>query len=109
VGLCAGRGGLLRLERGQLLKKFRRLPENYDDKVEYLPDYQICKDFVNASPDAGTDFELRRFLKPWEQPNDGIAFRRRQKSPHLPKSTRLDDSIKISTLSAFSKLYLSIL
>jgi hypothetical protein len=95
VGLCAGRGALLRLERRQLLEEFKRLPENSEDKFECLSDCQIRMDFFSASADTGTDFERRSFLKPWEQPNHGITFRRMQKSPDLPKSTRRDSSIKI--------------
>jgi len=40
VGLCAGREALLRLERRQLLEKFKRLPENPEDKVNA---YHIAK------------------------------------------------------------------
>jgi hypothetical protein len=101
VGLCAGRGGLLRLERRQLLEEFKRLPENYEDKVEFLSDCQICMDFISASADAGADVDRRSFLKPWEQPNHGITFRRRQKPSDLPKSIRHDGSIKILDPFAF--------
>lgn len=95
VGLCAGRGGLLRLQRRQLLEEFKNLPDNYEHKDECLSDCQLCMDFVRASTHTGKDFERRSFLKPWEQPNHGITFRRRQKSPDLAKSTRHDENIKV--------------
>ena len=95
VGLCAGRGGLLRLERRQLLEEFKNLPDSYEYKDECLPDCRLCMDSVSASADTGKDFERRSFLKPWEQPNHGITFRRTQKSLDLAKSIRLDNSIKV--------------
>jgi len=59
-------------------------------------------DFVGASANTGTDFERRSFLKPREQPNHEIKFRRMQKSPDLPKSTQHDSRIK--TLDPFGLL-----
>jgi hypothetical protein len=95
VGLCAGRGGRLRLERRQLLEEFKRLPDKYEHKDECLSDCQLCMDVVSASANTGEDFERPSFLKSWEQPNHGITFRHRRKFPHFEKSIRSNSSVKV--------------
>jgi hypothetical protein len=95
VGLCAGRGGLLRLERRKLLEEFKRLPDNHEDKVECLLDCQLCMGFVSVLADTGKDFARRSFLKLWEQSNHEITFRHRQRSLGLAQPIRHDGMIKI--------------
>jgi hypothetical protein len=98
VGLCAGRGGLLRLERRKLREEFKNLPDNYEHEGECLSDCQLCTDFVSVSADTGKDFERRSFLKPWEQPDHGITFQRRRKSLDLTRSTWHDDTMEVFDL-----------
>lgn len=88
VGLCAGRGALLRLERRRLLEGFKSLPDNFEYKDEYIPDCQLCMDVVSATANSGNNPQRRSSLKPWEQPNHGIAFRH---GPHISQS---DESVE---------------
>jgi hypothetical protein len=76
VGLCAGRGALLRLERRRLLEEFKSLLDNFEYKDE--SDCQLCLGVVRATADPGNSPERRSPLRPWEQSNHGIKFRYRK-------------------------------
>ncbi len=91
VGLCAGRGALLRLERRQLSEQFKSLSEDDEHKDACLSDCQICMDLVSTSTDAGKDPEPRGFPRPWEQPNHGTAVRQTSQTHRPAESVDLFD------------------
>jgi hypothetical protein len=94
VGLCAGRGAFLRLERRRLLEELKSLLVNFEYKDECLSDCQLCMG-VSATADPSNNPERRSLLKPWEQPNHGIKFRYRQQFPQPDESVEVFDPYEL--------------
>ena len=68
IGLCAGRFGLLRIQRKQALKYFQSLP-NLDESEETHG--------ADNSDNVGIKVTNPSFLYPWKKPKPGITFRYR--------------------------------
>jgi hypothetical protein len=71
VGLCAGRGALLRIERKQTLKLFKRLSAS-ETHISILDDETWAAE-VGGSV-VGEVEGHRSYLKPWAEPNFGVKF-----------------------------------
>lgn len=102
VGLCAGRGALLRLNRRRLLEEFKSFQDNLEYKAECPSDCQLCMDAISGNADRSNNTERRSSFKPWEQPNHGIGFQHRPRILQPHKSVEALDPYELLRIKPIS-------